>query len=142
MKDLTEFDLGESRYQIETMDAQTGVLVLKKIGPLVSPILKMFRAGIGTMAEGENATGVAKASVDTFFENAEEISTAFAHMPDDDVNYIFAACLRCVSRRGNAGVGWQKVWNTGAGALQFADLRPLDLFNIVGKVIKDQIVPF
>lgn len=132
----TEFELSGHKYQIKNMNCLDGTRVLAKIAPMIVPLMRIQMAGAG--GEGEEKVS----PLNVLFDNVEQMTGFLAKMPDSDLGMVMAMCLRCVSRSAGGGKGWQEVWNEGAGAVQFADIRPLDALTMVGNVIKDQIIPF
>lgn len=110
----TEFEVGGQKYRFDGLSAMEQFHVLRKFGPAMRQ----------AQAQGASA-----------------ILDVFAHMSDQDSEYVIGACLGAV-RRAQPGGGWAAVWSSQAKRPMFDDLNAANLIAISAQVMELSFAAF
>ncbi|OYW34860.1 MAG: hypothetical protein B7Z41_00825 [Rhizobiales bacterium 12-66-7] len=130
-----EFKVGAHNYRSSKLDAFKQLHVARRIAPVLGELAPAMKALMGA-ASGKKA-GVPLDAISAVLP----LTKAIAAMPEEDCNYVLAACLSVVEREvGN--VGWQRVWNQQAQALQYQDIEAPEMIMLAANVIGENLSNF
>lgn len=131
-----QFTVGEHAYRT---DRKINVFqqnnLLRRLLPAIGGIAAAFTES------PSNPSDMAKAAGDAFLNNIEPITTAIAHMSDEDSDFVLKTCLSVVSRQSAGGTGWAKVMAPN-GVLMFEDIDLAQTYMIIWKVIEENLSSF
>lgn len=129
---MAEFTIDEATYRTTaTLDAMTQHKLVKRLGPALASVLTAFRPSSG-------AVGAPNAIV-AIIDNADALMKALSEISDADSDFIILMCLSVVSAK--RGDSWSPMGNLSTG-LMFEDLKLGVLYNIVGRVLAENLGPF
>ena len=151
---MAEFELGGQFYSTELYSGEEQFLVLKRLGPLVANY-KALREAIpaaidaflnrgvqaaATSEAGADAPPKGGLTADSIAKAVEGIFGELSRLPDEDYKWILHLAWSHTRRR--SGTAWAPVWNVRAGALQFNDIKGIDLAVIVGQSLTHNLKAF
>ncbi|MFG1429178.1 phage tail assembly chaperone [Roseixanthobacter glucoisosaccharinicivorans] len=129
-----EFKVGAHNYRSSKLDAFKQLHVARRIAPVLGELAPAMKALMS--AAGKRSADQADA-----ISAVLPLTRAIAAMPEEDCNYVLAACLSVVEREvGN--VGWQRVWNQQAQALQYQDIEAPEMIMLAANVIGENLSNF
>lgn len=142
-----EFDIGGVTYRTAKLDAFAQLHVSRKIAPVLPKLLPaIFKvAGSGqkgvfaALSKGDSATVDAEA-INDLAAALEPVAEALAAMPDQDAEYVYAACLSVVQRR--QGDTWAPVWNRQHETCMFDEIDLGVMTQLVARVTMDSLGGF
>jgi len=121
IQDRHEFEVEGRRYRTGKLAARAQFHVIRRLGPIAGPILKMVMAG-----KRPDATSINPQDILDFVE-------AFSAMEDEQVDYVLDHCLAVVNV--SQGEGWPSIMSSDGKTLIFKDIGFHEQAAIVGNVI-------
>ncbi len=142
---MIEFELSGQKYRAGKLSAFEQLHLSRKIAPLLPKMLPVFaqiasRRGAANGDEPSTEDHQPPPDLDALADAFSPLAQALAEMPDADCEYVFASCLRVVSRL--QAQAWASIWNTSAKSLMFDDIDLPVMTQMVVKVIADNLGPF
>lgn len=133
---MVEFKIGETLYRSGKLNAFTQLHIVRRLTPCLTGLtgfadtkLKIVKDDEGKVVGVDGDMGAA----------LEPLTQAIVNLKDEDVEYIFNACLE-VTERKQSGGGWARVRVN--DTTMYDDLSLLDLFQIAGRVMMDNLAGF
>lgn len=130
---MIEFTVGSATYRTDrklTVFQQHDVV--RRIAPLFAGL-----AGSMSSSPQQAAADIGAA----LFANMGPLTDALASMSDSSSDYVLKTCLSVVSRQHSGGTGWARL-TTSTGDMMFEDIDLLALYQIVWKVLEENLAGF
>ena len=141
---MTELEIGDNTYRINSMPAMTQFHVMRKLGPVlpgIVPVLAQAAAAL-PQADGQEDGG-AMTTVDgvaAIAMAARPLRDGLAAMADADAEYVINHCLSAVMRRDSGGKSWNAVSRD--GVTMFDDIDLMTSMQIVWAVLRENYTGF
>lgn len=133
--------IGDEEFQIAGIDAIKQFHIVRRLGPgiiTLVPLLELIPQFVGLLTEetpslDEEARALMyKKLREALREALPSVADAFAHLSDEDANYVINNCLDYTWRKQEKG--WAKV--RANGQIMFADLTMPTIMRLVFEVVK------
>jgi hypothetical protein len=135
---MNEFEVGGHKYRSGTMDARKQFHVMRRLATVLDALRDMPKKHkIEALVDTPEADA---GDQDSLLSAVAPLAKAIGSMSDEDVDYVFEACLGIVQRQdGNA---WQKVWNTQSKVVQYSDIDMAAMLQITWHVLQGSFAAF
>jgi hypothetical protein len=130
---MVEFTIGSTVYRTDRpLDAFQQDKVLRRISPVFAALVgSMNTSSLDQIADAGNA----------LLGNIGPLAEALSQIKDADSDYVLKTCLGVVSRQATGAATWSKL-TTPSGDLMFQDIGLLDVYQIVFRVLQENLAGF
>lgn len=130
-----DFEIKGVAYRSSKLTAMQQFHVSRRLAAGMSVLRGRFQRLIALSEKGEDM------SPDEGLEIVSMLGEALAAVPQDDCDYVIAACLRAVRRQDGGGRGWCAI-TARDGALMYDDIQLAEMLIIVWNVLKESMAGF
>lgn len=118
------FTIEDYEYRCARIPVMDQVRLLKKLTSVLGVV--------AVLRDGEIDGGAA----------VEMFARAIGGMPDAEFDYVIAECLSRCQRKGASSTGWSNVWSHEGQRPVFDDIGPMEVLEIVYRVLRAALGPF
>ena len=133
---MTEFTIGKDVYRAGKMSAMTQFHLLRRLTPCLAQLAGLASAGVKLTFDEEGNVVDVEGALD---EVVGPLASALTAMSDEEVDYVFNACLE-VTERKQAGGAWAALRVN--GTTMFDGLSLPALMAVVYHVVRENLTDF
>lgn len=133
---MTEFKVGDNLYRSGSLNALTQFHCMRKLTPCLGKLVAIAGADVELVTDEQGNIIDIKGDLDAVIS---PFTSALSAMADEDVNYVFNACLEVTERKQKGGA-WSPL--RVKGVTMFDGLSLPALLQIAYHVLKEDITTF